>query len=292
MRVLHPAPQDCPGGRQRLGVGSGGGPGPGVRGQGPGEGLGPTGWPWRWAGAGREPGPHRTALEMGRVRGRTWAPRDGPGGGHWLANGPGPFAAAMCGPASHGSPAAVPPGAVRLPPHSCCCPPRLPAGPAAPDPAPGLLHRLLSAGERGGLASVGWGARGQGARRWGAHGAGRLLSPPQAHPSRLQILVAVVQYQTRLREPRRGLCSSWLASLDPAQGDPGSLGWGLGPGPASLFKLPPSRHRTCPGAPVGAVWGPDIPKDARCTCDHGGARHRRSPLPSSHPGASGPGRDR
>ncbi|XP_070234720.1 NADPH-dependent diflavin oxidoreductase 1 isoform X5 [Bos mutus] len=39
-----------------------------------------------------------------------------------------------------------------------------------------------------------------------------------AHPSRLQILVAVVQYQTRLREPRRGLCSSWLASLDPAQG--------------------------------------------------------------------------
>ncbi|XP_069333246.1 NADPH-dependent diflavin oxidoreductase 1 isoform X5 [Eulemur rufifrons] len=38
------------------------------------------------------------------------------------------------------------------------------------------------------------------------------------HPSRLQILVAVVQYQTRLREPRRGLCSSWLASLDPGQG--------------------------------------------------------------------------
>ncbi|XP_045739545.2 NADPH-dependent diflavin oxidoreductase 1 isoform X2 [Mirounga angustirostris] len=38
------------------------------------------------------------------------------------------------------------------------------------------------------------------------------------HPSRLQILVAVVQYQTRLKEPRRGLCSSWLASLDPGQG--------------------------------------------------------------------------
>ncbi|XP_048202619.1 NADPH-dependent diflavin oxidoreductase 1 isoform X2 [Perognathus longimembris pacificus] len=38
------------------------------------------------------------------------------------------------------------------------------------------------------------------------------------HPMRLQILVAVVQYQTRLKEPRRGLCSSWLASLDPAQG--------------------------------------------------------------------------
>ncbi|XP_034520765.1 NADPH-dependent diflavin oxidoreductase 1 isoform X2 [Ailuropoda melanoleuca] len=39
-----------------------------------------------------------------------------------------------------------------------------------------------------------------------------------AHPSRLQILMAVVQYQTRLKEPRRGLCSSWLASLDPGQG--------------------------------------------------------------------------
>ncbi|KAF6327729.1 NADPH dependent diflavin oxidoreductase 1 [Rhinolophus ferrumequinum] len=41
-----------------------------------------------------------------------------------------------------------------------------------------------------------------------------------AHPSRLQILVAVVQYQTRLREPRRGLCSSWLASLHPGQAGP------------------------------------------------------------------------
>ncbi|XP_062937949.1 NADPH-dependent diflavin oxidoreductase 1 isoform X2 [Cynocephalus volans] len=41
-----------------------------------------------------------------------------------------------------------------------------------------------------------------------------------ACPSRLQILVAVVQYQTRLKEPRRGLCSSWLASLAPGQGRP------------------------------------------------------------------------
>ncbi|XP_029775443.1 NADPH-dependent diflavin oxidoreductase 1 isoform X3 [Suricata suricatta] len=39
-----------------------------------------------------------------------------------------------------------------------------------------------------------------------------------AHPSKLQILIAVVQYQTRLKEPRRGLCSSWLASLDPGRG--------------------------------------------------------------------------
>lgn len=41
---------------------------------------------------------------------------------------------------------------------------------------------------------------------------------PQTHPNRLQILVAVVQYKTKLYKPRRGLCSSWLASLDPQQG--------------------------------------------------------------------------
>ncbi|KAM5184779.1 NADPH-dependent diflavin oxidoreductase 1 isoform 1-T1 [Callospermophilus lateralis] len=45
-----------------------------------------------------------------------------------------------------------------------------------------------------------------------------IASSLMVHPRRLQILVAVVQYQTRLKEPRRGLCSSWLASLDPEKG--------------------------------------------------------------------------
>lgn len=40
----------------------------------------------------------------------------------------------------------------------------------------------------------------------------------QTHPHRLQILVAVVRYKTKLFKPRRGLCSTWLASLDPIQG--------------------------------------------------------------------------
>ncbi|XP_025962039.2 NADPH-dependent diflavin oxidoreductase 1 isoform X1 [Dromaius novaehollandiae] len=40
-----------------------------------------------------------------------------------------------------------------------------------------------------------------------------------AHPNRIQILMAVVQYKTRLSKPRRGLCSTWLASLNPQHGD-------------------------------------------------------------------------
>nr|XP_033817301.1 NADPH-dependent diflavin oxidoreductase 1 isoform X2 [Geotrypetes seraphini]XP_033817302.1 NADPH-dependent diflavin oxidoreductase 1 isoform X2 [Geotrypetes seraphini] len=39
------------------------------------------------------------------------------------------------------------------------------------------------------------------------------------HPNRIQILLAVVQYKTRLSVPRRGLCSFWLASLRPEDGD-------------------------------------------------------------------------
>uniref|UniRef100_A0A8C8K8A4 NADPH-dependent diflavin oxidoreductase 1 n=1 Tax=Oncorhynchus tshawytscha TaxID=74940 RepID=A0A8C8K8A4_ONCTS len=38
-----------------------------------------------------------------------------------------------------------------------------------------------------------------------------------AHPNRIQILLAVVHYKTKMHLPRKGLCSSWLASLDPTQ---------------------------------------------------------------------------
>ena len=40
--------------------------------------------------------------------------------------------------------------------------------------------------------------------------------PRQAHPDEIQLLVAVVNYKTKLVKPRRGLCSTWLASLDPS----------------------------------------------------------------------------
>ena len=40
--------------------------------------------------------------------------------------------------------------------------------------------------------------------------------PRQAHPDEIQLLVAVVNYKTKLVKPRRGLCSTWLASVDPS----------------------------------------------------------------------------
>ncbi|CAL8276339.1 unnamed protein product [Merluccius merluccius] len=46
-----------------------------------------------------------------------------------------------------------------------------------------------------------------------------IASSTQAHPGRLQILVAVVTYKTKMQKPRKGLCSTWLASLDPTQGE-------------------------------------------------------------------------
>ncbi|XP_073171096.1 NADPH-dependent diflavin oxidoreductase 1 isoform X2 [Lepidochelys kempii] len=46
-----------------------------------------------------------------------------------------------------------------------------------------------------------------------------IASSMLALPNRLQILLAVVQYKTRLSKPRRGLCSTWLASLNPQQGN-------------------------------------------------------------------------
>lgn len=46
-----------------------------------------------------------------------------------------------------------------------------------------------------------------------------IASSLQAHPQRLQIILAVVKYKTKMYKPRTGLCSTWLASLDPTQGD-------------------------------------------------------------------------
>ncbi|XP_053380905.1 NADPH-dependent diflavin oxidoreductase 1-like isoform X2 [Mercenaria mercenaria] len=45
-----------------------------------------------------------------------------------------------------------------------------------------------------------------------------IASSLKAHPGEIQLLVAVVKYQTRIKAPRRGVCSTWLAELDPALG--------------------------------------------------------------------------
>uniref|UniRef100_UPI00398F5F4A NADPH-dependent diflavin oxidoreductase 1-like isoform X2 n=1 Tax=Pristiophorus japonicus TaxID=55135 RepID=UPI00398F5F4A len=44
-----------------------------------------------------------------------------------------------------------------------------------------------------------------------------IASSQLAHSSQIQILMAVVRYKTKLKKPRCGLCSSWLASQKPQQ---------------------------------------------------------------------------
>ncbi|KAJ8300702.1 hypothetical protein KUTeg_022221 [Tegillarca granosa] len=43
-----------------------------------------------------------------------------------------------------------------------------------------------------------------------------IASSQQAYPEELHILMAVVEYKTKLYKPRRGVCSTWLAGLDPS----------------------------------------------------------------------------
>ena len=40
-----------------------------------------------------------------------------------------------------------------------------------------------------------------------------IASSSEAHPGKVQLLIALVKYKTNLKIPRRGLCSSWLESL-------------------------------------------------------------------------------
>ena len=39
----------------------------------------------------------------------------------------------------------------------------------------------------------------------------------QVNPQQLQVLVAVVEYKTKLSELRQGLCSKWLSRLTPGR---------------------------------------------------------------------------
>ena len=42
------------------------------------------------------------------------------------------------------------------------------------------------------------------------------LSFLQACPNEIQLLMAVVKYNTRIQAPRHGVCSTWLSRLNPA----------------------------------------------------------------------------
>ena len=47
-----------------------------------------------------------------------------------------------------------------------------------------------------------------------------IASSYRVHPHRLHLTVAVVLFRTIIKEPRRGICSQWLASLSPSSGVP------------------------------------------------------------------------
>jgi len=46
-----------------------------------------------------------------------------------------------------------------------------------------------------------------------------ICSSMKAHSNQLQLTVAVVHFQTRMKRIRKGVCSNWLASLEPNSGD-------------------------------------------------------------------------
>jgi len=75
-----------------------------------------------------------------------------------------------------------------------------------------------------------------------------IASSPKAHPDQIQLLMAVVTYRTKLHLPRRGVCSTWLASLQP---DTDTSTHDLTAGDTS------SRHQAavCPRIPVWVKRG-------------------------------------
>ena len=46
-----------------------------------------------------------------------------------------------------------------------------------------------------------------------------ISSSPRAHPGQAHITAAIVEYRTPFKRTKRGLCTSWLAGLDPTSSD-------------------------------------------------------------------------
>lgn len=60
-----------------------------------------------------------------------------------------------------------------------------------------------------------------------------IASTPLVFPRQIHLLVAIVKYKTRLKVPRRGVCTTWLSRLSPGAEIP----VGVAPG---TFRLPPA----------------------------------------------------
>lgn len=60
-----------------------------------------------------------------------------------------------------------------------------------------------------------------------------IASSPKVYPRQIHLLVAIVNYRTRLKKPRRGVCTTWLSRLQPGV----TIPVGIAPG---TFTLPPS----------------------------------------------------
>ncbi|PWN26665.1 riboflavin synthase domain-like protein [Jaminaea rosea] len=92
-----------------------------------------------------------------------------------------------------------------------------------------------------------------------------IASSPSLTPRRIQLLVAIVQYRTRIRTPRRGVATRWLASLDPS--DPTTPLIPVQLRPSTILRLPPddSTPIICvgPGTGVAPLRGLILERIAR-----------------------------
>ncbi|CAO1625661.1 unnamed protein product [Parajaminaea phylloscopi] len=73
-----------------------------------------------------------------------------------------------------------------------------------------------------------------------------IASAPSSSPRKIQLIVAIVHYRTRIREPRRGVATKWLASLDPASPDTPLIPVTFRP--SLILRLPPN-----PSTPIIAI---------------------------------------
>lgn len=78
-----------------------------------------------------------------------------------------------------------------------------------------------------------------------------IASCQQAHSDQVQILMAVVNYKTKLHKPRKGVCTTWLSSLDPKH-EPVQIPVWVAPG-TIIFPPSPNSHIIMIGPGTGCA---------------------------------------